>query len=217
MIPKTKRHLSIAAASIAALMLQPIASSAPKVETKPDNSWISVSGSVTKAYVDSFRLDYGEGVIEVEMDDGDYDMDGLKIYEGDQVTVTGKIDDDMFEKRTIEASSVYVEDLNTYFYASARDEEDYPYIAMTNAADPYQTIVQGTVSSKSDEEFTIDTGSRLITVETDEMGYNPLDDEGLQRIEVGDRVSVYGDTDYDLFEGREIVADSIVTLNDGSS
>jgi hypothetical protein len=44
------------------------------------------------------------------------------------------------------------------------------------------------------------------------MPYNPLDDEGYQKVDVGDRVSVTGTMDYDLFEGRELVADSLVIL-----
>lgn len=32
--------------------------------------------------------------------------------------------DDLFEKKTIEAGSVYVENLRTAFYANAQDEED---------------------------------------------------------------------------------------------
>ena len=44
------------------------------------------------------------------------------------------------------------------------------------------------------------------------MPYDPLDEDGYQQIEVGDRVSVTGRVDEDLFEGRELVADSVVTL-----
>jgi hypothetical protein len=68
------------------------------------------------------------------------------------------------------------------------------------------------VTDVDDEEFTLNTGTRSIRVEVDEMPYNPLDDEGYQKIELGDRVSVSGVIDDDLFEGRELVASSVVDL-----
>jgi uncharacterized protein YdeI (BOF family) len=85
---------------------------------KPDDTWISISGTVDTVRPDSFTLDYGKGVITVEMDDGDRDADAYKLLKGDKATVNGKIDDDLFETRSIEAGSVYVESLDTYFYAS---------------------------------------------------------------------------------------------------
>lgn len=115
----------------------------------------------------------------------------------------------------MEASSVYIESIGTYFYASAVDEEDQlDMVTISTPIDPSAIIVQGVVTDVDDEEFTVNTGLRRTIVEVEEMFYNPLDDIGYQQIDVGDRVSVSGDVDYDLFEGREIVADSIVTLSD---
>ncbi len=183
-----------------------------------DDSWISLSGTVTTANPDSFVLDYGDGLVTVEMDDWDWYREGYNILSGDRVTVYGAIDDDLFESTTIEASSVYVESLNNFFYASAADEEDSMY-TVTTPIILSETKVRGTVTSVSEltGEFTIDTGLRKITVETDDMLYDPLDDEGYQKIEVGDRVSVRGEVDRDLFEGRELVADSVITLSTNDS
>lgn len=199
-------------ASITGVFLAGPASAQEPYE-KPDDTWISISGVVETVTADSFTLDYGDGTITVEMDDGDRDADGYKLVAGDPVTVNGKIDDDLFEQRTIEASSVYVEDIGTYFYASAVDEEDL-FVTVDVPVVVAATVVQGTVTEVSDEEFVIDTGLRSVRVEVEEMPYNPLDDEGYQKIEVGDRVSVTGQMDDDLFEGRELEADSVVTLSD---
>jgi hypothetical protein len=57
------------------------------------------------------------------MDDWDWYAEGKNLIDGDKVTVYGRIDDDFFETTSIEASSVYVESLGSYFYASAADEE----------------------------------------------------------------------------------------------
>jgi uncharacterized protein YdeI (BOF family) len=180
---------------------------------KPDDTWISISGSVEDVTADAFELDYGEGEITVEMDDGDRDADGYKLVEGDRVTVNGVIDDDFYEARTIEASSVYVEKLDTYFYASAADEED-AFITYWTPVVPARTVVQGMVTKVRGEEFVLDTLVRRLTVEVEEMPYDPLDDVGYQKVDVGDRVSVTGRMDDDLFEGRELVADSLVILDE---
>lgn len=185
---------------------------APNPYARPDDSWISVDGIVSSVGPDTFVLNYGAGMITVEMDDGDRDADAYNLLIGDKVRVTGVIDDDFLEMRTIEASSVYVENLGTYFYASAVDEEDtfVTYVAPVTVA---AAVVQGTVKEVSSEEFVVDTGTREIRVEVDEMAVNPLDGDGYQRIRVGDRVSVAGRLDTDLLEGEtELVASSVVTL-----
>ncbi|HSM06917.1 MAG TPA: hypothetical protein VK858_19985 [Longimicrobiales bacterium] len=178
---------------------------------QPDESWISIDGSVEEVMADAFTLNYGEGIITVEMDDGDRDADAYQLMRGDKVTVTGLVDDDFFQTTTIEAGSVYVEELGTYFYASSADEED-SFVTLAMPVSDSRFVLQGTVTAVSDDEFMLDTGARQITVELDELGYDPLDDEGYQTIEVGDRVTVTGEMDYDFLEGRELVASSITTL-----
>jgi len=175
-----------------------------------DDSYISISGTIDSVSADTFELDYGEGMVTVEMDDGDRDADAYKLLEGDAVTVSGFVDDDFFEETTIEAGSVYVEKLGTTFYASSIDEEDWAYY--TVPVEIKEATLTGTVTDTDWEEFTLSTGMTRITVETEEMAYDPLDDEGYQKIEVGDRVRVNGRIDDDLFEGRELVADWVVTL-----
>ena len=183
----------------------------------PDETWISLSGKAVDIQFDSFTLDYGEGTVIVEMDDWDWYNENRAVLEGDNVTVYGKVDDDLFETTTIEASSVYVENLGTYFYASAADEEyvdDYDYWIVAAPIVVGQVTVRGTVAEVDGREFTIDTGARELTVDTIALGYNPLDDKGFQQIDVGDYVSVTGTMDNDLWEGRELTADYVVTLLD---
>jgi uncharacterized protein YdeI (BOF family) len=189
---------------------------------KPDDSWISISGTVVNPKDDSFVLDYGQGTIIVEMDDWDEFGEAHTLIDGDRVTVYGDIDDGLFERRTIEAGSVYVEGLNTYFYASSTDEEGDAYTpyfwAVTEPLEPNRATLRGTVTSveAGDREFTIDTGIQTVTVETEFLGYNPLDKLGFQQIEEGDRVSITGVFDRDFLEGRVFEADSVVTLFDES-
>jgi uncharacterized protein YdeI (BOF family) len=195
------------------LALSAGAANEPDPYTKADDTWISISGTVTTVAPDSFVLDYGKGIVTVEMDDGDRDADGYKLVSGDQVTVNGRIDDDFFETTTIEAASVYVDKLGTYFYASAVDEED-TFVTGVTPLVVGATTAQGVVTDVRDGEFTLNTGLRSLTVEVEGMAYDPLDDEGYQKIEKGDIVSVAGSMDDDFFEGRELVARSIVTIRD---
>jgi hypothetical protein len=99
------------------------------------------------------------------------------------------------------------------FFASAADAEDAPVVIGVAPTDPSATSIVGTVTEVDGDEFTLDRGERSISVEVENMAYDPLD-EGYQRIEVGDVVSVSGNVDNDFFEGRELEARSIVTLFD---
>ena len=192
----------------------------PAVAVNPyameDNSWISINGEVTSVTADAFELDYGDGQITVEMDDGDRDADGYKLIQGDEVRVSGMIDDDFYDLTTIEASSVYVKNIDTYFYASAMDEEDIGYSIISPSVT--DTVVQGTITSvdANGEQFTLDSGLQELTVEVDELTYNPLDNEGFQQLDVGDRVSVQGSIDHDFFEGRVFEANYVTTLYSAS-
>jgi len=73
----------------------------------------------------------------------------------------------------------------------------------------------GTVHSVAPDEmeFTIDTGDSAVTVDVSELSYNPLDDEGYQKVEEGDRVSVIGELDIRYFDLNELTADSVATLS----
>lgn len=183
----------------------------------PDGSWITLSGKVTSTTADTFMLDYGKGLVTVEMDDWDWFEESGEVLPGDNVTVYGEVDDDTFEGAKLEASSVYVESLGTYFYASAADEESFNDLDVAPTIDVGQMIVTGTVKSVTGSEFTIDSGVQEMTVDTALMPYDPMDDEGFQQIEVGDLVSVTGDVEDDTFETSEILADTVVTLEDDSA
>ncbi len=191
------------------------AAAAPNPYAKEDRSWISIRGTVGAVTADAFELDYGEGFVTVEMDDFAPDADGYKLLEGDEVTVYGRIDDDTFETTSIEASSVWVQGLNTYFFANSADEEELPAVVTLHTID-YDLKLTGTIHDVDGSEFTLDTGRREMRVDTDELGYDPFDDEGYQKLDKGDRVSVTGNINNDWWDSRELMAETIVTLEDKS-
>jgi len=210
-----KYSLSIALFCLLALglLLAPIVL-AENPYLQPNNAWISIDGTVKTVTADAFTLDYGQGLIIVEMDDGDRDADGYHLLPGDKVTVSGKIDDDFFERTTIEASRVFVEKLGTYFYASAMDEEDI-YLTVISPVIPSKMVVQGIVTEVNGDEFKLKVGSGSLTIDVAEMPYDPLDNEGYLKIAAGDSVRVTGRIGYDLFEGRKLKAETLVKLVTG--
>lgn len=143
-MPKTRLQSLIATMFATGLLGAAGAAQAINPYAQPDEAWISMSGTIGSVSVDTFTLDYGDGSIFVEMDDGDRDADGYQLIPGDKVTVTGRIDDDLFESTTIEASSVYLEKLGTTVHASAADEEDL-FVIVTTPIVIAQTTVVGTV------------------------------------------------------------------------
>lgn len=212
---RTRLAACVVGAAIAALTAAAALAQDRSPYTLADGSWITISGTVDSVRPDSFTLDYGDGTVIVEMDDGDRDADAYQLLRGDMVSVAGRVDDDLYELTSIEASSVFVENIGTTFLSSSVDEEsaDFWTAAVAVPTDISKTTVYGTVTDVDEEEFLIDAGLRELRVDVDDMAYNPLDDEGYQKIRVGDRVRVTGDIDRSLFEGRELEADTIVKLS----
>lgn len=181
---------------------------------RADNTWISIDGTVETVLSDSFALDYGPGTITVEMDDSDRDAEGYKLRSGDKVRVSGRVDNQLFADTTIEASSVYVENLGTYFFASSADEEERA-LTSTWPLQVSSTTLRGTVMNIDEESFTVSSPGGEIKVETDRLAYDPLDGAGYQRIEAGDVVMVTGNMDTEFFDTqRELAARSVVVLHD---
>lgn len=209
------RKSLLTAAIAASLMTAPAFGDDP-VGSMPDDTWVSLTGQVEAVAPDAFLLDYGDGEITVEMDDWDSFGDAWPLVEGDDVTVWGEVDDDFYQvEARVEAGSVYVDGLNTFFYASPADEEALGEWMLDSTAEFGDLTYIGTVESVSPEagSFTIDTGATELTVWTAKLPYDPLDDEGYQQLEPGDRVSVHGDVDVDVFTQSDLYADSLITLS----
>lgn len=182
---------------------------------RPDDTWIRINGTVDAVSANSFTLDYGPAEIVVEFDDADRDSEGYQLLSGDRVTVAGIIDDDFFEVQTIEASSVYVDKVGTYFRASAVDESvDTTFLATEPGAPVSAGLLRGTVTDVGDDSFTLSSDTRRVTVGIGRLDYDPLDEEGYQRIEEGDLVSVRAELDDALFDERRVDAESVIVVAD---
>lgn len=179
-----------------------------------DGEWITVTGDVTDVTPQGFKIDYGTGSIPVEMD-GLLADSASRLRAGDWVSVSGRIDDSFWERRSIEASSVYSARLQERLWASAVDEErDTLGLAMIDVPDQGEWLgVTGQVVSvdQVQNEMVVDVGAMNLQVDTSALAGPVLADKG-------DSVSVYGVFDNaDLWDAREIDATSVVIFNQGTT
>ncbi len=78
---------------------------------QPDDSWISVDSPVADVMEDAFTLDYGSGLMTVEIDDDDRDAEAYTLDRGDKVSVTGVIDDEFTVDTGMREIAVELEEL----------------------------------------------------------------------------------------------------------
>lgn len=207
------------ALALTAATFAPDAMAANKVKANPDGTWVTFTGTVAQSSPSGFYIDYGNDTVYVEVDDWDWYAHGYTALPGDKVTVSGRVDKDGFESRKLEAAFVYSHENFTYHYANPADEEDFGYVVHPFTVDPALSSmsVVGIVDKVRGDEFTLATGYANITVDTEAMAYDPLDDVGYQVIEPGDHVSVTGvmapGSLDDFYDSRELIASDVLSLN----
>lgn len=193
-------------------------------ETEPtlplgDGRWVSVSGDVASIMGDGFYLDYGEGVIFIEMYDKFGFVEDTPVDVGSVVTVQGAIDKDLYEERTIEALSVYLQSRHTFYYALASDEENggYPAHAVTPPIEVEGSsgiTVSGEIGAIEGRKVMIEAGGIDLTADTSTLGYDPTDDLGFPALDEGDLIQVTGSLSEEFFEDHVLRAETVTLLND---
>lgn len=186
------------------------------LERMSDDAHIVLSGKVGEIRSDEFDLLYGAEKITVELDRfGWSGNETTYLAPGESVTVSGYIDDDLFEGREIEAYNIRLNNSYVYHYTS----DGYPTYSWnyypqnrTGMEDGTYVNMKGTVRSVSGDEFVLANANGEMRVDTSDLGYDPFDEDGYQRIEAGDEVYVYGELDDSFFESREIMAEGIVEM-----
>lgn len=179
-----------------------------------DNAWISLSGTVKSPTEQTFLLDYGASQIIVEVDDADGFAKAMALKEGSEVTVTGRVDKDVLETATIEASAVVEKVSGEHYFASPIDEEDLTTWFETSSAEAGDATMRGVVKNVNAEEgeFVLDNGAFEVQVDTGKLASNPFSSETSNPIAEGDLVTVSGYTETDLFESREFQATTLVVV-----
>jgi uncharacterized protein YdeI (BOF family) len=208
-----KQFLSIAIASaLAAGAASPAAmaqSEGPMLEKYEDETSITLSGTVVEARSDEFDLLVNDDTITIEVDEQFRDDGAYTLLAGDEVTVSGRVDDELFQGKVLSADALFIDKLGATFILDEDFVEKYGMVSGRNLSGGIE--VAGNVTSVSDDadEFRIHTGVGDFTVEVENLATNPIDDEGVTRIRPGDWVSVVGQVDSDWLEGREIVASNV--------
>jgi uncharacterized protein YdeI (BOF family) len=207
------KHRQITAAAGLGALLATTAPIAQDPYGAEDDAWISISGTVSSVSEDRFTLDYGDGAIYVDMDDGDRDADAYRLLPGDHVGVAGRIDKGLLEATTLAAASVYVEKLGTTFYSDPYDEEDV-LVAIAAPVVLSGTTVRGTVMSVGDDRIELRTAAGPLTLNTEPLPYDPLDNVGYPQIDVGDRVRATGVMSDGFFSGPKLDVHALTMVRD---
>ena len=176
-----------------------------------DGDWIRLDGTVEMTGDSNFKLDYGAGTITVEADDWDLTSEGIGILPGDRVSVTGRMDRDVFTSASLEASAIYLESLNTVYFANAADEEEFGLAAIPTRPATDGIDYTGWVTGSTPKGFTLGSGTALITVDTSQLN-TPLAQDGISS---GDRVYVWGDLEIEREGQNKLVAEGLMELIDG--
>ena len=177
---------------------------------QPDNTLLSLQGTAQKVTDNDLMLDFGDGMIRVETDR--LESESSNISDGDKIIVYGEVDDDLFESTALEANVLYIKNSNITLTRSGMS----PNVSASQYNDDDMSLT-GTITNINGDKFTIDNDKRSVTVDTSELGYNPFDDEGSQKLNKGDRVTVTGDADDDTWKNRTLNAETITSMTKADS
>lgn len=188
--------------------------STDKLATLPDESYVSVTGNIGDIRSNEFDLKYGNGkTITVELDQFGWEGNETKyLVPGESATVYGYIDDDLFEGREIEAFNIQLNESYVYYYNTDSGDNQYYNMSGNEQRDETTVSMTGQVSKVDDDQFTLTNKNGSVRVDVSELGYDPLDNQGVQQIVNGDRVYVYGKLDSNFFDKQEIAASGLVEL-----
>ncbi|MCH2546300.1 MAG: NirD/YgiW/YdeI family stress tolerance protein [Alphaproteobacteria bacterium] len=184
-----------------------------------NDTYITLSGTVGEITDnDEFKLKHPGGTIMVDTNDTWPDLfrkDADTIIKmGDRVTVTGKVDNNLFAANEIEAYQLTVDGSGynrVYTNNNFGPENDDSYMASygtygSGLTDDQDVRLSGVVSSISDNEaFMLRYGNGEIRIETDDVEFT-----NANRLAVGDEVVVFGEVDEGWFKKKAIEADRII-------
>lgn len=185
-----------------------------------NDAYITITGTVGSITdEDEFQLNHAGGTITVDTNDAWPDLfradAGTVLNTGDRVSVTGKVDNNLFSGNEIEAYRLTVSG-DTYgrIYTNQNYAPSYEndYAAYNNVAygtgltDDQQVRISGEVSKiVNDEKFMLRYGNGEIQVDTDDVDFT-----NAAKLNVGDEVVVFGEVDKDLFQKKEVEAERVI-------
>ena len=182
---------------------------------------ITLNGTASNISDDSFTLDYGTNQIQVNFNEWDFDSNSdLRAFleNGEQVAVSGMLDDNWFSDRTLDANNIYVKDTGDYYSVSdtfpAYDNgyDDDMSNETTRMEDGAYVSARGEIQSVDGDEFVLRmSDSTTINVEFEDIERRDIF-SNQNALKAGDKVAVYGEIDDGFFDSKEIDANRIVRL-----
>lgn len=176
---------------------------------------VHLSGTVKEITDNQFTMNYGNGEITVDMTDYTWFDQGF-IKAGDKVRVNGEVSEGFFTDKMVVATSIFLPERGAY-YTNGEDRTGFVNNSGLATGDEWVTFT-GEVTEIREDEIALNIGNTSITVDTSDVPENSADGQAYQKIKTGDRVSVAGEMDAaGLFTDRELVASSIVVMNDSDT
>lgn len=184
-----------------------------------NDAYITLSGTVGEIKDgDEFVLQHAGGSIEVDTNDTWPDLfkaDAATLLKtGDRVTVTGKVDNNLFTTNEIEAYQLTVNGPSynrVYTNNNFGPDNDDEYMAYSGAygaglKDDQDVRLSGEVARiMDDKSFMLRYGNGEIKVETDDVEFT-----NATRLAVGDEVVVYGEVDEGWFDKKSVEAERVI-------
>lgn len=184
-----------------------------------NDAYITLSGTVGEITdEDAFTLNHAGGIIEVDTNAAWPDLfagTGSMLKTGDRVSVTGKVDNNLFSANEIEAYRLSVAgESHSRVYTNSHYAPDYgdDFAAYENAAygagldDDQKVRISGEVSRiMEDDTFMLRYGNGQIIVDAEDVEFT-----NAGRLAVGDEVVVFGKVDKALFQKKQVEAERVI-------
>ena len=203
------RTIGIAAAGLLASLGVALAA-----DQSSDADWVSLTGAVAGSESKQFVIRDGAYAASVQMKDWVWYNSRSKLPDGEVVTVYGKMAEAADGTATVQASSIYVHDRNTFYFAEDSNKEvGYTlYAHVADFDDGKRVNVAGLVISKEGRDMAIDTGSDVIAIDTRSVIDDKFDNARFEMVEPGDVIAVSGFLDGRFLDQRHIEARTILPV-----
>jgi len=175
---------------------------------------VGVGGEVAAISGDRLRLGEGPDAILVDLEGIDY-FDERRTWRGlrgERVMVYGRFAEG---NRTIDASTVFLDELSSYVHAGPEAEAAFDRWS-SPAAEEGTAGIRSRVVAIDGGVLRLAYPEGTFTVDTTDLPFDPLDDDGAVRISVGDRVEVWGSLEGDLFDEPTLVAADLTLIAAGA-
>ena len=185
-----------------------------------DREVFTLSGQIVDSVGSNLVLRHEGGVVEVNFSGWPERVPGGPriMGVGDNVTVTGWLDERFMRTGSLDILGVYVADRRAFFTLGEEGGGDgaglRPSVVPTDTLGREGSAsMTGTIVEMRDEGFVLRAGPADVVVDTTPLFYDPYDDVGVQVLEVGDRVHVTGGLGTGFPERPVIEADGVTDIH----